>query len=55
MDMEECRSRLLKLLKERAVVLGKVILSSGRESDYYLDERLVTLSAEGAESFKMAR
>jgi len=48
MKIEECRSRLLELLKERAVVLGKVKLSSGKESDYYLDERIVTLSPEGA-------
>ena len=48
MRIEKYRSRLLKLLKERAVVLGKVRLSSGKESDYYLDERVVTLSPEGA-------
>jgi len=48
MKVEECRSRLLQLLKEQAVVLGKVRLSSGKESDYYLDERVVTLSPEGA-------
>ena len=48
MKIEECRSRLLELLKEHALVIGKVTLSSGRESDYYLDERMVTLSAEGA-------
>jgi orotate phosphoribosyltransferase len=48
MKIEECRARLLELLKERAVVLGKVKLSSGKESDYYLDERIVTLSPEGA-------
>ena len=48
MEIEECKSRLLQLLKERALVLGKVRLSSGRESDYYLDERIVTLSPEGA-------
>lgn len=48
MKIEECKSRLLELLKERAVKLGKFRLSSGRESNYYLDERIVTLSAEGA-------
>lgn len=48
MDVEQSRARLLELLKEKALVVGKVILSSGRESDYYLDERMVTLSAEGA-------
>ena len=48
MTIEECKSRLLELLKERALKIGKVILSSGKESDYYLDERIVTLMAEGA-------
>ncbi len=48
MEIQECKSRLLDLLKEKALVIGKVRLSSGKESDYYLDERVVTLSAEGA-------
>jgi orotate phosphoribosyltransferase len=48
MKIEECKTRLLELVKEQALVIGKVILSSGKESDYYLDERVVTLSAEGA-------
>ena len=48
MRIEECKSRLLQLIKERALVIGKVRLSSGKESDYYLDERIVTLSPEGA-------
>jgi orotate phosphoribosyltransferase len=48
MGMEQCGARLLELLKEDALAIGKVILSSGKESDYYLDERMVTLSAEGA-------
>jgi len=48
MEIQECKSRLLKLLKERAVSIGKFRLSSGKESNYYLDERVVTLSAEGA-------
>ena len=48
MTIEEYKSRLLELLKEQALELGKFRLSSGRESNYYLDERIVTLSAEGA-------
>ena len=48
MNIEECKSRLLELLKERAVTLGKFRLSSGKESNYYLDERVVTLLPEGA-------
>ena len=48
MEIEECKSRLLELLKQKALKVGKVILSSGKESDYYLDERIVTLLPEGA-------
>ncbi|MDX6230049.1 MAG: orotate phosphoribosyltransferase [Frankiales bacterium] len=42
------REALLKLIKDRAVVRGRVILSSGREADYYVDLRRVTLDAEAA-------
>jgi orotate phosphoribosyltransferase len=39
------RDDLLQLIKDLAVVHGKVTLSSGREADYYVDLRRVTLSA----------
>ncbi len=42
------KTRLLEILKHRSVSRGEVILSSGRVSDFYIDARLVTLSAEGA-------
>ncbi len=42
------RKHLFALLKKNAFIKGKVILSSGKESDYYLDARSVTLSAPGA-------
>ena len=48
MEIEENKARLLELIKEKALKVGKFVLSSGKESDYYLDERVVTLSAEGA-------
>jgi len=45
-------SEVLKALKEeilqRAVVRGKVILSSGKEADFYVDLRKVTLDAVAA-------
>src|SRR5439155_26951699 len=37
------RDDLCKLITELAVVHGRVILSSGREADYYIDLRRVTL------------
>jgi len=37
------RDELLKLISDLAVVHGKVTLSSGREADYYIDLRRITL------------
>ena len=42
------RARLLELIKELAVVRGKVILSSGAEADYYIDLRRITLHHEAS-------
>src|SRR5690625_3233956 len=41
-------SRLAELVKEHAVVHGKVTLSSGKEADYYVDMRRVTLQHDAA-------
>lgn len=46
--MPDARTRLLALLRERAVLRGDFVLSSGKRSSYYLDARLVTLSGEGS-------
>ena len=43
-DREALRQQII----DKAVVHGKVILSSGREADYYVDLRRVTLDAEAA-------
>lgn len=42
------RDDLLSLIKQLAVVPGRVILSSGQEADYYVDLRRVTLHRRGA-------
>jgi len=42
------RSALLDLIRANAVVHGKVILSSGKEADYYVDLRRVTLAGDSA-------
>ncbi len=42
------RDQLLALVRALAIVHGKVTLSSGREADYYVDLRRVTLSGEAA-------
>ena len=46
--MNEERARLLELVKTMALSRGHFILASGKESTFYLDGRLVTLSPEGA-------
>lgn len=48
LDLLKVREELLNMLKERALMIGKFTLSSGKESSYYLDERAVTLSGKGA-------
>ena len=42
------RDVLLDQVNNKAVVRGRVTLSSGREADYYVDMRRVTLDAEAA-------
>lgn len=42
------RDALLEQIKSKAVVHGKVTLSSGKEADYYVDLRRVTLDAQAA-------
>lgn len=42
------RMRLLQLLKDNSLEIRPVVLSSGKTSDYYMDCKRVTLSAEGA-------
>ncbi|MGO1174448.1 MAG: orotate phosphoribosyltransferase [Actinomycetaceae bacterium] len=42
------RARLAEYVSELGVVRGHVVLSSGKESDYYVDMRRVTLHREAA-------
>jgi len=42
------RERLLELIQEKALRVGRVTLSSGKESNYYVDARSVVLDPEGA-------
>jgi orotate phosphoribosyltransferase len=44
----EHRNKLFMLLKERAFRRGKVILASGRESDFYFDMKPAMLNPDGA-------
>ncbi|GAB2462432.1 orotate phosphoribosyltransferase [Xylanimonas ulmi] len=42
------REQLLELIKDLAIVHGKVTLSSGKEADYYVDLRRITLHHRAA-------
>ncbi len=42
------KSNLLTEIKKKAIVHGKVTLSSGKEADYYVDLRRITLDHEAA-------
>lgn len=42
------RERLIDRIKDLAIVHQQVTLSSGRQADYYVDMRRVTLDGEGA-------
>lgn len=46
--MTESRDLLLDQIRTKAVVHGRVVLSSGREADYYVDLRRVTLDGQAA-------
>lgn len=47
-DVATARARLLKIIKDKAIVHGKVTLSSGREAAYYVDLRRISLDGEAA-------
>jgi orotate phosphoribosyltransferase len=44
----DLREKLFMLLKEKGFKKGKFLLTSGKESDFYIDCRPVTLHPEGA-------
>jgi len=46
--MSDAKSRLRNEILKKAVIYGKVILSSGKEADYYVDLRRITLDAVAA-------
>ena len=47
-DSAAARARLLELIKDKAIVHGRVTLSSGKEADFYVDLRRITLDGEAA-------
>ena len=47
-DIAADKARLLEIIREKAIVHGRVTLSSGKEADYYVDLRRITLDGEAA-------
>jgi orotate phosphoribosyltransferase len=47
-DAGDPRNRLFNLLKERSFRRGRVVLASGKQSDYYFDTKPTMLHPEGA-------
>ncbi|WP_406832577.1 orotate phosphoribosyltransferase [Pedococcus sp. KACC 23699] len=47
-DSSAARARLLEIIKDKAIVHGRVTLSSGKEADYYVDLRRITLDGEAS-------
>lgn len=47
-DLNNMQQRLKELLLEKSYRKGKIKLSSGKESDFYIDGKQTTLAAEGA-------
>ena len=47
-EAHDNKKRLLEILRKDAFFKEKITLSSGKESDYYIDARRVTLTSEGA-------
>ncbi len=47
-DIAADRAALLEIIRDKAIVHGRVTLSSGREADYYVDLRRITLDGQAA-------
>ena len=47
-DLAQMQQRLKELLLQKSYRKGRIKLSSGRESDFYIDGKQTTLDAEGA-------
>ena len=47
-DLQKDKKQLFQFIQKVAFLKEKIILSSGKESDYYIDARRATLASEGA-------
>ena len=46
--MSPSRTRLLELLKQRALIFREITLSSGQKSNFYIDGKMILMSGESA-------
>lgn len=44
---KKIKAKLLKILKEKSVIHGDIILSSGKKSSYYIDVKMTSLDRDG--------
>lgn len=47
-DLQKLKKQLFDLIKNNAFFKEKITLSSGKQSDYYIDARIITLNSKGA-------
>lgn len=47
-NLQALKKRLFNLIRQKAFFREKIVLSSGKVSDYYIDARLITLTSEGS-------
>jgi orotate phosphoribosyltransferase len=44
---KKLKEKLLKILKQRSIIFGDIILSSGKKSSYYIDAKMTSLDRDG--------
>lgn len=42
------KEKLLKILREKSIIIGDITLSSGKKSPYYIDAKMTSLDRDGA-------
>lgn len=44
---KKIKEKLLKVLKEKSLIIGNIILASGKKSSYYIDVKMTSLDSKG--------
>lgn len=44
---KKTKKELLKILKQKSIIRGRITLSSGKKSSYYIDTKMTSLSSRG--------